>query len=86
MKPVDVKSNTYINSGEEINNKDPEFKTGDLVRISKYRNIFAKCYQVGLKTFLRLKKLKIMCCGHMSLVILKVKKLLVYFTKKNCIK
>ena len=36
MKPVDVKSNTYINSGKEINNKDPEFKTGDLVRISKY--------------------------------------------------
>ena len=44
MKPVDVKSNTYINSGKEINNKDPKFKIGDSVRISKYKNIFVKCY------------------------------------------
>ena len=26
MKPVDVKSNTYIDSREEINNKNPKFK------------------------------------------------------------
>ena len=32
MKPVDVKSNTYINSGKEIDNRDPKFKTGDIVR------------------------------------------------------
>ena len=44
MKPVDVKSNTYINSGKEINNKDPKFKVGNHVRISKYKNIFAKDY------------------------------------------
>ena len=44
MKPVDVKSNTYINSGKETNNKDPKFKVGDNVRISKYKNIFAKNY------------------------------------------
>ena len=44
MKPVDVKSNTYINSGKEINNKDPRFKIGDIVRTSKYKNIFAKGY------------------------------------------
>ena len=25
MKPVDVKSNTYIDSSKEINNKDPKF-------------------------------------------------------------
>ena len=42
MKPVDMKSNTYINSSKEINNKDPQFKVGDIVRISKYKNIFAK--------------------------------------------
>ena len=42
VKPVDVKSNTYINSGKEVNNKDPKFKVGDNVRISKYENIFAK--------------------------------------------
>ena len=43
MKAADVKSNTYINSGKEINNKDPKFKIGDSVRISKYKNIFVKC-------------------------------------------
>ena len=35
MKPVDVKSNTYIDSSKEINNKDPKFRIGDIVRISK---------------------------------------------------
>ena len=44
MKPIDVKDNTYINSSKEINNKDPKFKVGDHIRISKYKNIFAKGY------------------------------------------
>ena len=44
MKPVDGKSNTYINSNKEINNKDLKLKIGDVVRISKYKNIFAKGY------------------------------------------
>ena len=44
MKPIDVKDNTYINVDKEINNKDPKFKVGDHVRISKYKNIFAKGY------------------------------------------
>ena len=44
MKPIDVKDNTYINADKEINNKDPKFKVGDRVRISKYKNIFAKGY------------------------------------------
>ena len=44
MKPIDVKDNTYINTSKEINNKDPKFKDGDHVRISKYKNIFAKGY------------------------------------------
>ena len=42
MKPIDVKDNTYINSDKEINYKDPKFKVGDRVRISKYKNIFVK--------------------------------------------
>ena len=42
MKPVDVKSSTYIDSRKEINDKDPKFKIGDIVKISKYKNIFAK--------------------------------------------
>ena len=47
MKPVDVQDNTYIGSAElhsskEINDRDPKFKVGDHVRISNYKNIFAK--------------------------------------------
>ena len=44
MKPVDVKDNTYINFGKEVNDKDLKFKVGDYIRISKYKNIFAKGY------------------------------------------
>ena len=44
IKSVDVKSNTYIDSSKEINNKDLKFKIGDIFRISKYKNIFAKSY------------------------------------------
>ena len=47
MKPIDVKDNTYINTSKEINNKDPKFKVGDHVRISKYKNIFAKRYMTN---------------------------------------
>ena len=42
MKPINVKDNTFIYFEKEINNKNPKFKIGDRVRISKYRNIFAK--------------------------------------------
>ena len=39
MKPDDVKSNTSIESSKEINKKNPKFKIGDIVRISKHKNI-----------------------------------------------
>ena len=42
MKPTDIKDNTYINIDKKVNDKDPKFKVGDHVRISKYKNIFAK--------------------------------------------
>ena len=44
MKPIDVKDNTYINTDKETNDKNPKFKVGDRVRISKYKNILAKGY------------------------------------------
>ena len=44
MKAVDVKPSTYQDSSKEINDKDPKFKIGDIVRISKYKNLFAKGY------------------------------------------
>ena len=44
MKPIDVKDNTYIDFKKEKNDKNPKFKVGDHVRISKYKSIFAKVY------------------------------------------
>ena len=44
MKPIDVKSNTYIDSSKETNNKNPKFKIGGIVIISKYKNMFANVY------------------------------------------
>ena len=44
MKPVDIKSSAYTDSSKEINYQDPKFKIGDNVRISKYKNSFAKSY------------------------------------------
>ena len=50
MKPVDVKSSTYIDFNKEHNNEDPKSKVDDHVRISKYKNIFAKAmFQIGQK-------------------------------------
>ena len=44
MKPVDVRNNTYTDFKKEVNNAAPKFKIGNHVRISKYKNIFAKGY------------------------------------------
>ena len=44
MKPIDVTSDSCTEYNEDSNQKDPKFKIGDSVRISKYKNIFAKEY------------------------------------------
>ena len=44
MKPIDVTYDSYAKYNEDSNKKDPKFKVGDHVRISKYKNIFAKGY------------------------------------------
>ena len=44
MKPIDVIDNSCAEYNEYFNKKDPIFKVGDNVRISKYKNIFAKGY------------------------------------------
>ena len=48
IKPVDVKSNTYIDFNKENNKQDLKFEVGDHVRISKYKNAFAKAYVLNL--------------------------------------
>ena len=85
MKPIDIKDNTYINTSKKIYNKDPKFKVGDHVRISKYKNIFAKGYMPNWsEEVFVIKKVKILFHGLMLLVISTVKKLLEHFMKKNC--
>ena len=70
MKPVDVKDNTYIDFKKEINDKNPKFKVGDHVRISKYKNIFTKWFMPNWSE-------------ESFLMILMVNKLLVHFMKMN---
>ena len=55
MKPFDVKDNacidsmklhsTELHSNKKVNDRNHKFKIGDHVRISKYKNIFAKGYK-----------------------------------------
>ena len=86
MKPVDLKSSTYIKTNKEINDKDPRFKIGDIVRISKHKNIFVKGNVLNWseEVFGLLKKLKTLYSRYMLVVILKTKKLLECLTKMNC--
>ena len=72
MKPLDVKSSTYIESRKETNDKDPKFKVSDIVRISQYKNIFVKGYvpKWPEEVFAIEKVEKKLCCGDILLVIL----------------
>ena len=42
MKPINVTSGSYAEYSVDSNEKDPKFKVGDRVRISKYKKIFSK--------------------------------------------
>ena len=85
MKTVDVKSNTYIDSSKEINDKDPKFKISDFVRISKYKNIFANVFTLNCsEEVFVIKKVNKLCQGHMLLMIFMEKNFFERFTKKNC--
>ena len=44
MNQTDINDNTSFDSNKEVNVKNAKFKVGDHVRISKYKNIFAKGY------------------------------------------
>ena len=44
IKPIDVTDDSCAEYNEDLNKKDPEFKVGDNIRISNYKNIFAKEY------------------------------------------
>ena len=42
MKPIEVRDDSYAEYNEDSNKRNPKFKVSDHVRISKYKNIFAK--------------------------------------------
>ena len=85
MKPVDAKDNTCIYFEKEVNDKDLKFKVGDRVRISKYRNIFAKGYMPSWsEEVFVISKIKDHFYGHTLSMISMGKKLLEHFIKKNC--
>ena len=44
MKPIDVNDDAYIDFKKEADDRDPKLKVGDCVKISKYKNTFAKGY------------------------------------------
>ena len=44
MKRFNVKSRTYIDFSKKINDEDPKFEIGDIVRISTHKNVFPKGY------------------------------------------
>ena len=47
LKPIDVKSSTRIDFNLENNDKDSKFEVGNCVRISRYKNTFAKGYALN---------------------------------------
>ena len=62
MKLFDVKSSMYIDFDVENNKKDPKFRVDEHVRITQFLLKFT--LQIGLEQFSWLKKLKILCLGH----------------------
>ena len=85
MTPIDVTSDSYAEYNKISTKKDPKFKLGDHVRISKYKNSFAKGYtQNWSEEVLLLAKLKLHFCGLTRLVIRMVNQLLEVFMNKNC--
>ena len=65
MKPTDVRDDGFAEYNEESNEKDPKFKVGCHVTISKYKNIFAKRYTPNWSTeIFVVKKLKLRTVLH----------------------
>ena len=71
LKIIHIDSMEF-HSSKDVNDKDSKFKVDDHVRISKYKNIFAKEYTPNwpeeVFVIKELKKLKRQFRGHMSLI------------------
>ena len=84
MKPVDVKDNIYIDSSEDVNDKVSKFKVGDRIRISKYKDIFAKgCTPNWFEEIFIIKEVKNTVSWTHIINDLTVEKITGAFNKKN---
>ena len=86
LKDNNIEMYLMQNDGKSVvaNDKDSKFKVGDQVRISKYKNIFAKVYTPNWsEEVFVIKNSKIQFHGNMLLMISMLKKLLEHFMKKN---
>ena len=79
MKPIDVTDDFYVEHNKDSNKKDPKFKVGDHVRISKYKNIFAKGYTPNWSEVFVINKIKNTVPWTYA-----ISDLLEVFMKKNC--
>ena len=87
MKLIDVISGSYVEYDEDSNKTKPKFKVSDHVRISEYKNIFAKGYtQNWSEEVFVVSKVKNKVPQTYAISDLMVKQLLEAFMKKNCIK
>ena len=85
MKPFDVKCNSCAEYNVDSNAKDPKFKIGNNVRISKYKNIFTKGYAPNWsEEVFVISKIKNTIPWTYVINEEMVKKLLELFVKKNC--
>ena len=85
MKPIDVTSDSYAEYIEDFNEKDLEFKVVDPIRISKYKNIFAKEYtQNWSEEVFIISKIKNTVPWTYVISDLSDDPLLEVFMKKNC--
>ena len=86
MKPADIKPRIYIHFNKENDKEGSKFKVGDNVRISKYKNSFAKGYVLNwFEEVFVIKKVKnTVPWTYVKIEILTEKRLLECFIKKNC--
>ena len=83
MKPVDVRSDSYAEYNEDSNEKVPKFKVGDHVRISEYKNIFAKGYTQNWSEVFVVSEIKNTVPWTYVISDLNGEKLMEVFMKKN---
>ena len=85
MKSIDVASNSYAACSEDSNEKEPTFRVGDRVRVSKYKNIFTKGYtQNCSEEVFVVSKIKNTVPWTYVISDLNGEPLLELFMKKNC--